>query len=276
MSQIEQKLKWRADLNRRTVYSPEHDKQIFEHFRLCAAATRQSRSMHSESAAFRPVSSPGANCHTLSAITCKQQERTQKVSGFRWFFGFGSLVNDGTLPPGTTWKTATLRGMRRTWGHGIPSDPPWFALNVQDDPTSEIDGLLIQETPTLAPILAQRESGYSARILSPEALSESLPPGDSAWVWTSDSPALHGSDGCLLQSYVDCVFAGFLSHFGQEGIHRFVASTEGWQHPIIADRGAPRYPRACSLPGVTLRLIDKAVDGAQRAARSALGSGSDG
>ncbi|MEM7378072.1 MAG: gamma-glutamylcyclotransferase family protein [Pseudomonadota bacterium] len=186
----------------------------------------------------------------------------------RWFFGYGSLVNEQTLPEGTAWQTVTVRGWRRCWGHTIVRDPAWFALSLIPDPDAEVDGLLIREDTSLAPVLVQRESGYSPHPLSLGDLSVALPDGDTAWVWLSDHPADPDTPGCLLQSYVDCVMAGFLRHFDAAGLDRFMATTDGWANPVIADRGAPRYPRAVELAADTRHAVDRRVATAQRQARA--------
>ena len=191
------------------------------------------------------------------------------ASHHRWFFGFGSLVNDHTLPAGTHWTPATLHGWRRSWRHAIAVDPPWCALDVLPHAGTAIDGLLIRETATLAPLLAAREQGYTPTPLPLSNVSVELPDGDSAWIWVSQSPATDQQLGCLAQSYVDCVLAGFARHFGEDGVDRFIASTDGWHRPLIADRGSPRYPRAVALDAPERALVDRRVASAQHAAIAA-------
>jgi hypothetical protein len=50
---------------------------------------------------------------------------------------------------------------------------------------------------------------------------------------------------CL--SYVDCVLQGYLREFGEGGLDRFVASTEGWERTFVDDRDRPLYPRHVKL-----------------------------
>lgn len=189
------------------------------------------------------------------------------MSGTRWFFGFGSLANDHTLPSDAVWQPASLSGWQRTWGHIIMQDPPWFALHAKPCAQSSIDGLLIRESAELAVILARRERGYRPRALQQRAISRTLPKGDTAWIWCSDSPGEQGSLGCLLQSYIDCVLAGFHRHFGTAGVRQFILTTTGWQNPIIADRGAPRYPRAQPVEPAQAAFFDIEVSRAQARAR---------
>ncbi len=56
-----------------------------------------------------------------------------------------------------------------------------------------------------------------------------------------DNPQDHSP---LLQSYLDVVMSGFHTMSGEEGVRDFIASTIGFERTIIADRRAPRYPRA--------------------------------
>ncbi len=189
---------------------------------------------------------------------------------YRWFFGYGSLVNDDTLAPGTVWQRATLQGWRRVWGHSIERDPRWLALNAVRDDNTAIDGLLIRETADTAGALAAREAGYSAVQIEVNDLNVTLPADDTAWIWSSNTPAEPGQLACLCQSYIDCVLAGFDRHFGANGIARFVASTNGWQRPVIADRGTPRYPRAVTLTPAFSAHIDMRVDAARQKTPSQL------
>jgi len=64
----------------------------------------------------------------------------------------------------------------------------------------------------------------------------------------------------LLQSYVDCVLAGFLAVFGWDGVERFMQSTQGWSAPMLADRAAPLYPRAVQLPDDLLAKFDARIE----------------
>jgi len=125
------------------------------------------------------------------------------------------------------------------------------------------------EGATLAPLLAAREQGYTPTRLPLSNVSVELPDGDSAWIWVSQSPATDQQLGCLAQSYVDCVLAGFARHFGEDGVDRFIASTDGWHRPLIADRGSPRYPRAVALDAPERALVDRRVASAQHAAIAA-------
>ena len=49
---------------------------------------------------------------------------------------------------------------------------------------------------------------------------------------------------------------GFLREFGETGVSRFVATTDGWDAPILNDRTRPRYPRAQPLSQDETALVD--------------------
>ena len=60
----------------------------------------------------------------------------------------------------------------------------------------------------------------------------------------------------ILLSYLDVVIQGYLRHFGPDGVARFVATTEGWNAPVLNDRAAPLYPRAQRLTAAETGLVD--------------------
>ena len=60
----------------------------------------------------------------------------------------------------------------------------------------------------------------------------------------------------VMVSSVAVVVQGFSAEFGQAGVARFFASTDGWDTPILNDRAAPRYPRAQVLSAHDRRLVD--------------------
>ena len=63
----------------------------------------------------------------------------------------------------------------------------------------------------------------------------------------------------ILLSYVDVVFQGYLREFGTEGLARFIATTDGWEAPILNDRAAPRYPRHQPLGDDERRMFDASL-----------------
>lgn len=166
-----------------------------------------------------------------------------------YYFGFGSLVNEQTLPEGTQWQRATLKGWRRSWRHPIEGEQHWAAMDVLPDANSSIDGLLVVGGGEIDEYLLQRESGYQAQELEHGhfELAQPLMAHAAPCLWTSKSPRHQHEGFWLMQSYVDVVMTGYLRHFGEDGLERFVASTDNWHLPAFDDRNDPRYPRWVEL-----------------------------
>jgi len=173
------------------------------------------------------------------------------------YFGFGSLVNEQTLPKGARWQKATLRGWRRSWRHPIPGTRTWAAMDVLPDENSSIDGLLLVGGEHIDQYLVQREAGYCAATLDRKVLELEQPLGHCATpcLWRSKSPHQGTTPLWLMQSYIDVVMVGYLRHFGEAGLQRFVESTDNWHLPTFDDREQPRYPRSINLSKRERELI---------------------
>ncbi len=210
---------------------------------------------------------------------------------FITYFGYGSLVNRETRPPTERSFPARLYGWRRVWGHRVQGsvDASTGARRsccslsierVNTEPVSMktadvqngskakpdsayIDGVIVQLPIEDLPVLDQREHGYDRIKINSNAFD--LPEGYSAehiHVYVSDANhAGRANDQFpILQSYIDCVAAGYCAVFDQQGMQHFVDSTSGWNGVIENERDAPRYPRAVSLPGSQLTQIDALVN----------------
>jgi hypothetical protein len=62
--------------------------------------------------------------------------------------------------------------------------------------------------------------------------------------------------GPVLLSYIDVVVQGYLREFGEDGVHRFFDTTEGWDAPVLDDRARPVYPRHRVLSAEERTLVD--------------------
>jgi hypothetical protein len=60
----------------------------------------------------------------------------------------------------------------------------------------------------------------------------------------------------ILLSYLDVVVQGFFREYGAEGVQRFFDTTDGWEVPVLNDRGNPRYPRHRTLTAEETALVD--------------------
>ena len=168
------------------------------------------------------------------------------------FFGYGSLVNRATQDyPGV--KRATVSGWRRAWRHTGTRKVAF--LTAVPCPNTRIDGLLAEVPGGDWAALDTREWAY---IRAPAE------PGRGAQIYhiPADLHAAPSRTHPILLSYLDVVVQGYLNEFGEAGVARFFATTDGWEAPIINDRTAPQYPRAQQLSADETALVDAMLIGA--------------
>lgn len=170
------------------------------------------------------------------------------------FFGYGSLVNRTTHDFSNP-QRAQLSGWRRVWCH---SDlRPAAFLTVKRDENTEIDGLIAHVPHADWAALDQREWAYD-RIPATNSVRHPVQHELEISVYAVPEHK-HGNPSHqhpILLSYVDVVVQGYLREFGSEGVDRFFATTDGWDAPILDDRGAPRYPRHRQLTRDETSLVD--------------------
>ena len=162
------------------------------------------------------------------------------------FFGYGSLVNRATQDyPGV--KRATVSGWRRAWRHTGARKVAF--LTAVPCPNTRIDGLLAEVPGGDWAALDAREWAY---IRAPAE------PGRGAQIYhiPADLHTAPSQTHPILLSYLDVVVQGYLNEFGETGVARFFATTDGWEAPIINDRTAPQYPRAQQLSPDETALVD--------------------
>lgn len=158
-----------------------------------------------------------------------------------YFFGYGSLVNRGTHDFADA-VPAQLTGWRRIWRHTTLR--PVAFLTVVPDARAEIDGLIAPVPGAHWPALDLREAAY-LRAPAAHQVRHPLPHSPEIAVYTIPE-GHHGTPTRahpILLSYIDVVVQGYLREFGEAGVARFFATTDGWDAPILDDRSAPRYPR---------------------------------
>ena len=179
------------------------------------------------------------------------------------YFGYGSLVNRDTRPSGEGFAPGIIAGWQRRWAHrvvGAQAHVGFSVLTVEPAPAVDIEGVLVPISLTDLPHLDRREKGYERRSLELSCDAESV----SVYVSCNALPA--SEQYPLLQSYVDCVLAGYLAVFGWDGVARFFATTQGWEAPIINDRMKPLYPRAVKIDDATQREFDDRIVAARQSA----------
>ncbi|WP_186389360.1 gamma-glutamylcyclotransferase [Stappia sp. TSB10P1A] len=183
------------------------------------------------------------------------------------YFGYGSLVNTRTLGPQARAEAGTLAGWRREWRAwwrpvGAENLPKVCTLTVRRAEDTTIRGVMVSEPAERLAELDARERRYR-RIdgIGPSFRRD----GDGAsgaagaFLYEADSEIRRPGDDDhpILQSYVDCVLAGFHAFWGEEGVRHFIETTDGWDAPMLADRAAPRYPRAQQIEPDLLGLFDR-------------------
>ncbi|MBM9593522.1 gamma-glutamylcyclotransferase family protein [Roseitranquillus sediminis] len=171
-----------------------------------------------------------------------------------FFFGYGSLVNRATHTFAGA-APARAQGWRRVWRR-TPLRPAAF-LTVLPDPETEIDGLIAAVPGADWVALDAREAAYDRVPFASlthslggvlETAIYAIPPG------AHEAP---GPQSPILLSYLDVVLQGYLREFGVAGVARFVTTTDGWDAPVLDDRGTPRYPRAQALDAAETAVVDR-------------------
>jgi hypothetical protein len=174
-----------------------------------------------------------------------------------FFFGYGSLVNRATHSYLNA-RPAAVTGWRRVWRHTILR--PVAFLTVEPAPGIEIEGLAAEVPGGDWIALDRREAAYD-RV--PVEVSATPPLPEGAEVAIYSIPAGHHADPStahpVLLSYLDVVLQGYFREFGPAGVQRFVATTGGWDVPVLNDRAHPRYPRHQALTVAERALVDETL-----------------
>jgi hypothetical protein len=170
-----------------------------------------------------------------------------------YFFGYGSLVNHATHGFAPVHK-ARARGWRRAW-RALPERDLCY-LTAVPAPGAEIEGLIAPVPPDGWATLDLREAAYLRRDASAQ-IDHGAEASEIA-IYAIAEGRSRDPDAAtpILLSYLDVVVQGYLQHFGEPGVARFFASTEGWQAPVLDDRAAPLYPRAQRLSAAETALVD--------------------
>lgn len=179
------------------------------------------------------------------------------------YFGYGSLVNADTIPAGTEVTPGRLKGWKREWrvcGTG-ENGLGRCALTVREDPGCEIRGVAVREPLSGLAALQAREKRYEmvegiGSVFRCDAAGR--PGSEGLFLFRASAPHYRWGTQThpILQSYLDCVLAGYFRLWGEEGIDHFIETTDGWQVPVLADRHAPHYVRSVVLTAELADLID--------------------
>ncbi len=167
-------------------------------------------------------------------------------------FGYGSLVNRGTLPPYVHAERRTVKGWRRAWRKRSPGLGVVGAcsLSVVEAPDEEIDGLVVTFEDGMLETITAREHNYDPLRLADD-------PDVIIFRAKAEVDDYGDHEHPILLSYLDATAQGFLREFGEEGLDRFIATTDGWHVPIVDDRAQPRYARAQQLSSAEEKRINQ-------------------
>ncbi|MEJ8476081.1 gamma-glutamylcyclotransferase family protein [Roseibium algae] len=179
------------------------------------------------------------------------------------YFGYGSLVNIETLSKDTSVSPGTLTGWVREWRiqGGNSFGRSVCALGVVPDKDTSIRGVAAREPKEgLAKLDLREDNYYRVADIGADFHCDELgqPGADDMFLYRS-KPENYGwgsDEHPILQSYLDCVLAGFHAFWGEDGITHFIETTRGWHVPILAERDAPIYPRSIQLTAELKDMID--------------------
>ncbi|WP_264212467.1 gamma-glutamylcyclotransferase family protein [Leisingera thetidis] len=186
-----------------------------------------------------------------------------------YFFGYGSLVNTATHGYGGA-RPARLRGWRRAWVHTDLREVAF--LSAVPCEASTIDGLIAEVPGADWAALDEREFAYE-RLLASDRVQHGLEGAPEISVYAVAAAKQNSATGehPILLSYLDVVLQGYLRVFGAAGVRDFIATTDGWDAPVLDDRAAPRYPRHQPVTAAERKLFDDLIDSTE-ARRIVLGA----
>lgn len=160
------------------------------------------------------------------------------------FFGFGSLVNLQTHQYHDPIPTS-IKGWKRQWVSSTLRDVAF--LSVTPCPNTTLHGMSASTEGIGWEALDEREEGYNRH---------QLPDTDMQMYVGSPDCILADVKQPILLSYLDVVVQGYHTHFGEQGVVDFFATTQNWDHPILHDRHDPQYPRAQVITDEQRALVD--------------------
>ncbi len=170
-----------------------------------------------------------------------------------FIFGYGSLIN--SLSRSVTGETGSavavkISGFERHWSC-ISTDYGMSSVVVIAAKKAACNGVIVEVNPDQLANFDLRERGYQ-RVLVDVAqidfyLTDSPLPAPiegpvKIWLYQAHKVILPCENHPVVLSYLDVILAGCLE-YSSEFCEDFVALTQGWQHAMLNDRQAPRYPR---------------------------------
>ena len=178
-----------------------------------------------------------------------------------YIFGYGSLINSHSRKvTGETGRAVAVKvsGFARHWSN-LSSGFGMSSVVVIVDPKETCNGVLIEVDASELRSFDLREKGYK-RVLIELAQVEYYNPADQLivdqssscgkdtvkiWLYQADKVVAPCQAAPVVFSYLDVILAGCLE-YSQQFSDDFMSCTQGWQHAMLNDRQAPRYPRVQS------------------------------
>lgn len=167
------------------------------------------------------------------------------------FFGFGSLVNRLTHDYPRA-RPAQLVGWRRVWVR--PNFRGLVFLSARPDPGTVLEGLAADVPNGDWAALDERETCYARHPV--ELTTQDGPIKAQVYAVEARFQGAFAGVQAIPLSYLDVVIQGYLREFGASGVEAFVATTDGWDVPVLNDRSDPVYPRAQALSASETQLVD--------------------
>jgi len=173
----------------------------------------------------------------------------------RRVFGYGSLVHRGTHRF-TSCRAAVLEGFERVWVR-TPARQLAY-LSIRQACGVQIAGLVAEVPDADWPALDAREAGYD-RVTVRVTLGDGAETTAEVYAVPAGACLPPTERHPILRSYLDTVLAGFRAEYGPGAVADFVATTRGWEAPILDDRARPRYSRAIAPDPALGAEIDAAL-----------------
>ena len=126
-----------------------------------------------------------------------------------------------------------------------------------------IHGVIVLDSRNNLREVDRREIGYRrAKIDLHQSDLTAKIAGINAYIYVSkkDHNRWGSPDYPIWRTYLDCILAGYIDVWGQAGAERFMASTQGWDVPLIDDRTVPKYPRHVILEKAVRQTIDRLLE----------------
>lgn len=157
--------------------------------------------------------------------------------------GYGSLINPATHTYEFVSEHARVPDWERSWTHRTRHrGQNVTGLTINPRKGATVTGTLLRPQNDAAwQELTQREAGYDLRALP------SSHDGQTVGGYQSRTSVAGDTEHPILRSYLDAVLQGVMRFWGNDGLVEFVATTEGWQTPILEDRDDPIYARPVKL-----------------------------